>query len=73
MNAAILEEALNLPDAERARLAHELILTLETEFDADAQQAWINEAEERYRAYKAGELKSIPAEEVFSDLRSKLS
>lgn len=68
----IEEEALRLPDEERALLAEHLITTLDTGEDLNAEKAWIAEAEKRYEAYKEGKLKSKPAEEVFEEAFKKL-
>ena len=43
----LLVEALRLPEAERAALAGELIESLETEVDADAEAAWSAEIHRR--------------------------
>ncbi len=68
----IEEEALRLPDEERALLAEHLITTLDTGEDLNAEKAWIAEAEKRYETYKEGKLKSKPAEEVFEEAFKKL-
>ncbi len=51
--ARILEEALTLSTDERARLAHELIHSLEPE-DADAEAAWGEEIKRRVDEIEAG-------------------
>ena len=51
--ARVLEEALTLPSDERARIAHELIHSLEPE-DADAAAAWSAEIRTRVDAIEAG-------------------
>ncbi len=38
---------------------------------AENDQLWAEEAERRYAEYKAGNLESIPADEVFARLRSR--
>jgi putative addiction module component (TIGR02574 family) len=44
----LLSDALRLPPEERARLGHELLLSLEAEADApDAEAAWAGELERR--------------------------
>jgi len=44
----VRSQALGLPPGQRASLARDLLLSLETEeFEADTQQAWAREAEER--------------------------
>ncbi len=68
----IEKEALRLSSHERALLVEHLIGSLEPDDDPDAERAWIEEAEHRYQEYKAGKVKTIPAEQVFKDARAKL-
>ncbi len=68
----IEKEALRLSSYERALLAEHLIGSLEPDDDLDAERAWIAEAERRYGEYKAGKVKTVPAEQVFKDARMKL-
>ena len=63
-------EVLKLPSRERARLAEVLIASLDEE--DEIAQAWANEAERRYEELRSGTTKSIPAEEVFARIRSRL-
>jgi putative addiction module component (TIGR02574 family) len=51
--ARVLEEALALAADERARIAHELIHSLEPE-DADAAAAWSDEIRKRVDEIEAG-------------------
>jgi len=60
----LLAEALRLPDAERAALAGELIQSLETEIDADAEAAWSVEIRARLDRLDAGTAKTIPWSEA---------
>jgi putative addiction module component (TIGR02574 family) len=68
----IEEEALRLSSHERALLVEHLIGSLEPDEDPEAERSWIEEAERRYQDYKAGKVKTIPAEQVFKDARLKL-
>lgn len=54
--AHILEEALALSVSERARLAHELIQSLESD-DPDASVAWSDEIRKRIDEIEAGTAK----------------
>jgi putative addiction module component (TIGR02574 family) len=54
--AQILEEALTLSANERARLAHELIHSLEPD-DPDASAAWTDEIRKRVDEIQAGTAK----------------
>ena len=47
-------EALQLPDEERAALAAELIGSLETDVDIDAEAAWSAEIQSRLARVEAG-------------------
>lgn len=50
-----------------------LLESIEERPDADPRQvehAWLTEANRRYQAYLRGEEQAIPAEDVFSDLRT---
>jgi len=68
----IEEEALRLSSHEHALFVEHLIGSLEPDDDPDAERAWIEEAERRYQEYKAGKVKTIPAEQVFKNARTKL-
>lgn len=50
----VLEQALALSAEERAKLAHDLIASLDGPSDPDAQAAWAEEIERRVREAKAG-------------------
>ena len=66
----LLKQVLSLPPGERARLAEQLLESLEPPNESN-RQLWAAEAERRVEAYERGDLKSVPAEEVFERLRSK--
>lgn len=61
-------EARKLPPEDRARLVRRLIATLDTGDDHDAEQLWLDEAEQRLAAYRRGETTSVSGSEVFSNL-----
>lgn len=66
-------EALSLPREDRARLVMHLLESIEERPDSDpsqVEQAWLAEANRRYKAYLRGEEQAIPAEDVFTDLRA---
>lgn len=67
----IAAEALELPMTARAELAGQLLDSLEDLSEEENDQLWAAEAERRFAEYKAGNLDSIPAEELFSRLRSR--
>ena len=55
----LLVEALRLPDEERAALAGELIQSLDSEVDADAEAAWSAEIRARLERVDSGTAKTI--------------
>ncbi len=62
----IFREALVLTPAERAALVDELISSLDQP-DQRIDELWAKEAEDRLRAFRAGELDAISADEVFAE------
>ena len=60
----LLVEALRLSDEKRAALAGELIQSLETEVDADAEAAWSSEIRARLERVDRGVAKTIPWSEA---------
>ena len=60
----LLVEALRLSAEERAALAGELIQSLDTEVDADAEAAWSAEIRARLERVDAGTAKTIPWSEA---------
>jgi putative addiction module component (TIGR02574 family) len=67
----ILQEALALGPQERAELVEQLLATFQSPPDPHIDELWAREAEDRLDAYDRGELKSVPAEEVFSRIRQR--
>ncbi|HXD32031.1 MAG TPA: addiction module protein [Pyrinomonadaceae bacterium] len=66
----ILRELLTLPDSERARLAEQLLESLEPQSEHN-RKVWAEEAESRIDAFERGELNAVSGEEVFARLNSK--
>jgi putative addiction module component (TIGR02574 family) len=52
---------------DRARLAEELLESLQGEADADAEAAWDREIERRVAEIESGAVPLIPAEEVHAE------
>ena len=63
---------LELPEAERARLAKSLLLSLGESEDEDVEGLWADEAELRYQEIERGEVTPIPSEDVLREARSRL-
>ena len=72
--AEIIREAvaLKLPSAQRAALAERLIKSLDSLDDAETERLWVEEAEQRYQAYKEGRLSARPAEEAVQYVQERL-
>lgn len=68
----IEKQARALRPKEKAALARRLIEQLDPSVDPNVEQLWIEEAERRYCAYLAGELKAIPGDEVMARARKRL-
>lgn len=69
---ALLEKALALPDNERAELAGNLIASLDTTVDADADAAWQEEVVRRAQEVRSGAVATVPWEEVQRKARTLL-
>lgn len=67
----ILKEALALPLQERAELVERLLATFQSAPDPHIDELWVREAEDRLDAYDRGEIKAVPAEEVFNRIRQR--
>ena len=66
------KQARALSPKEKAALARILIEDLDASVDPDAGQLWLEEAQRRYDAYRAGELPAAPGDEVMSRVRNRL-
>ncbi len=62
----LLKKAMKLKPEEKIILVEGLIKSLD-EPDKKIEEIWIDEAEKRLKAYRNGNLKVVPMEEVFSD------
>jgi len=67
----VLQAAMGLPQSERAEVANCLWESVEGFASPEIAAAWEAEIAERVRASDAGEIKSIPAEEVHARLKAK--
>lgn len=67
----LVAEALDLPFDARAELASQLLESLEDISEEESDALWAVEGERRFAEYKAGKIKAVPADEVFSRLRSR--
>ena len=60
----IVELALKLEPVERFELVDQILHSLDKP-DPDMDRIWLEEAERRLTAYRAGKVSGIPAEEIF--------
>ena len=65
-------EAGRLSTKDRARLIRRLISSLERKDEGDIEQAWLDEAEKRLKAYRDGQTTARPGEEVIDEILSQL-
>lgn len=63
-------EARKLTPAERIDLVDDILSSLD-EPDPNIDSLWTKEAEERLAAYRRGEIRAIPLEEVLAKYRAK--
>ena len=69
----VRSEALMLPEADRAELAHALVTSLDAPTDADATEAWDREIRRRLAEIDAGTAKLIDRDEFRRRMRERLS
>jgi putative addiction module component (TIGR02574 family) len=66
-------EALALPDDERALLARELIVSLDSETRPNAEVEWAEVIDRRSREISQGKVQCQPTEETVRNIRAKLN
>ena len=64
-------EALRLDHAQRARLAHELLESLDDLSESEVERLWLHEATRRQEAIVAGRVETVPADEVLARARTR--
>lgn len=68
----VFEAALALPAEERVALAEQLLDSVGKNAEQqEIDREWLEEIERRLRAFRAGEVQGIPAEEVFRALHER--
>jgi len=65
----VFSEALSLPVGERARLAHDLLTSLDETRDPGAAEAWLSEIDRRSREVEAG----VASTEAWETVRARLT
>lgn len=68
----IEDEALHLPEEERAELAQKLLLSLDLPFEDEIAADWLREAQRRAKELDEGIVQPISAEEVRRKAQSLL-
>lgn len=69
---SIEDQAAQLPQRERARLALRLIESLEPGQDENVEELWLDEAERRLKKYDEGATQADDADEAISDIERNL-
>ena len=70
----ILDAALALDTAQRAEVAHQLLVSLEADdFDDDADPAWAAEIRRRLQAIRQGKVVLRDWDEALADIRQSLA
>ena len=67
----LLREAMRLPPEERAKLARELISSLDDSVpDSDRDVAWATEIRRRINEYDSGNVTAVPGDTLLADLKT---
>ena len=69
----IADEALALPSEARALLADRLVESLDPAEDGYIRQLWMREARRRVDEVRRGEVKTIPVDEAFAQVRQAIA
>lgn len=69
---SIEREALGLAPVHCAKLAHELLESLDALSPKEIDELWLDEAERRLKALDAGQVQLVPAEEVYRKAQALL-
>ena len=68
----IEQEVRALQTAERNQLLRELIADMDGEPEHGIKEAWLQEAQQRYKELQSGLVKPVPATDVIRKARSRL-
>ena len=71
--SVLREDALALSEAERAKLAHDLVASLDGPAEQDVADAWDREIIRRIDEIDSGNATLLDASEVISDIRKRIS
>jgi len=70
---AVLKEALNLAETDRAEIAGALLESIEPSPEAEVETAWRQEVAVRVAALDSGRVETIPWEEIRDQLYARLN
>jgi len=62
----------SLKPEEKTELLRSLIAELDGPADSSVARAWLEAAKKRHQEIKAGKVKTVPGEQVFEKVRSRL-
>jgi len=65
--------AMELSLEERAQLGGTLLFSLDEPSESEVERLWLQEAERRLQDFREGQVKGIPAEEVFNRVIAAIS
>jgi hypothetical protein len=68
----LTQEALSLPSASRAKLAEELVQSLEFDIDPTIQANWMNIAKQRRDEIRSGSVQAITGQDALDRVRQLL-
>jgi putative addiction module component (TIGR02574 family) len=69
----VFDQALALPPDERARLAHDILASLDGPPDEGASEEWVREIERRVREVKDGSVKLVDWKDTRARILKRLS
>jgi len=73
MKNALIDEVVSLPVDDRAELVDILLKSLNPSVDRKIEKIWAEEAENRAKSIKENTVQTIPADNVFNNIRRRLS
>ena len=71
--AKLADQILSLPCEDRIYLVDRLLESLNGPSREDVDQLWAEEAERRIDEQESGKVEAIPGEQVFAEIRQRLS
>lgn len=72
MTGEKVAEVLALPEEDRAYLAHQLIASLDTAVEADAEAEWLDVIDRRSCEIEEGRVRCRPVQESLREVRAQL-